>query len=121
MLIDWLIEGGIQLKLLNRTVFQAVVLHDRYMDRDGSPIDFSNGMAEIDNFMINALACLFISAKNNEIDTQMAHSNKFMDLLPAKTQQRALPKQQQHGRVKKSQKLIEAELRILKELRWDCD
>ena len=46
-----------------------MVLHDRYMDRDGSPIDFSNGMAEIDNFMINALACLFISAKNNEIDT----------------------------------------------------
>lgn len=106
---------------MNRTVFQAVVLHDRYMDRDGSPIDFSNGMAEIDNFMINALACLFISAKNNEIDTQMAHSNKFMDLLPSKTQQRALPKQQQHGRVKKSQKLIEAELRILQELRWDCD
>lgn len=67
-----------------------MVLHDRYMDREANPIDFSQGLDEIDNFMVNALACLFISAKNNEIDTQMAHSGKFMELLPAKTQQRSL-------------------------------
>jgi hypothetical protein len=85
MLIDWLVEGGEQLKLLPRTVLQAVILHDRYMDNSASSIDFANGMAEIDNFMVNALACLFISSKNNEIDTEMPHSNKFMNLLPAKS------------------------------------
>lgn len=86
MLIDWLTEGGEQLKLLQRTVFQAIVLHDRYMDRECNPIDFSNGLDEIDNFMVNALACLFISAKNNEIDTQMPHSGKFLEMLPTKSQ-----------------------------------
>lgn len=102
MLIDWLTEGGEQLKLLHRTVFQAVVLHDRYMDREGSPIDFANGLDEIDNFMVNALACLFISAKNNEIDTQMAHSSKFLELLPLKAQQRSLQKGQIQKQTRKS-------------------
>ena len=56
------------------------------MDCECNPIDFSNGLDEIDNFMVNALACLFISAKNNEIDTQMPHSGKFLELLPIKSQ-----------------------------------
>jgi len=90
MLIEWLIEGGEQLKLQTRTIFQAVVLHDRFMHKSESPLDFQNGMDEIDRFMINALACLFISAKNCEIDTQMAHSSKFMNLLPNKTQKSCL-------------------------------
>lgn len=64
------------------------------MDREGNPIDFLDGMDAIDNFMVNALACLFISAKNNEIDTQMSHSSKFLELLPAKSQQRNLQKGQ---------------------------
>ena len=55
------------------------------MNRSDSPLDFQNGMDEIDRFMINALACLLIAAKNMEIDTQMAHSTKFMNLLPNKT------------------------------------
>ena len=67
---------------MTRTIFQAIVLHDRYQARNDKPLDFQNGMNEIDRFMINALACLFISAKNNEIDTEMAHSVKFMELLP---------------------------------------
>jgi len=122
MLIDWLIEGGEQLKLLPRTVFHAVVLHDRYMDREANPIDFSNGLDEIDNFMVNALACLFISAKNNEIDTQMAHSGKFLELLPIKSQQRNMQKGGQFGsnRPRKSQRLYDAELKILQDLGWDC-
>merc|ERR1712226_851650 len=74
MLIEWLHEGGEQLKLHSRTIFQVVVLHDRFMHKSDRPLDFQNGMDEIDRFMINALACLFISAKNNEIDTQLAHS-----------------------------------------------
>lgn len=69
MLIEWLIEGGEQLKLATRTIFQAIVLHDRYMSKADRPLDFQNGMDEIDRFMINALACLFIAAKNCEIDT----------------------------------------------------
>ena len=93
MLIEWLIEGGEQLKLQTRTIFQAVVLHDRYMSRSDSPLDFQNGMDEIDRFMINALACLFISAKNCEIDTQLAHSTKFMNLLPNKTQKSCLKRE----------------------------
>lgn len=60
-------------------------MHDRYMHRADRALDFQNGMDEIDKFMINALACLFIAAKNCEIDTQMAHSTKFMNLLPSKT------------------------------------
>ena len=55
------------------------------MQKSEKPLDFQNGMDEIDKFMINALACLFISAKNHEIDTQLAHSSKFMNLLPSKT------------------------------------
>ena len=86
MLIEWLIEGGEQLKLQTRTIFQAVVLHDRFMHKQEKPLVLANGMNEIDRFMINALACLFIAAKNCEIDTQMAHSTKFMKLLPSKTQ-----------------------------------
>ena len=78
MLIEWLIEGGEQLKLATRTIFHAIVLHDRYMCGSDRPLDFQNGMDEIDRFMINALACLLISAKNCEIDTQLAHSTKFM-------------------------------------------
>ena len=35
MLIEWLIEGGEQLSLMTRTVFQAVVLHDRYIHTIG--------------------------------------------------------------------------------------
>lgn len=93
-------------------------MHDRYMDREGSPIDFLNGLDAIDNFMVNALACLFISAKNNEIDTQMPHSSKFLELLPAKSQQRNLQKGPKPMR--KSQRLYDAELKILQELRWDC-
>ena len=69
MLIEWLIEGGEQLKLQTRTIFQAVVLHDRFMHKSDRPLDFQNGMDEIDRFMINALSCLLIAAKNCEIDT----------------------------------------------------
>lgn len=90
MLIEWLIEGGEQLKLQTRTIFQAVVLHDRYMHRSVKPLDFQQGMDEIDRFMINALACLLLAAKNLEIDTQLAHSTKFMNLLPHKTQKSCL-------------------------------
>lgn len=54
-------------------------------------------MDEIDRFMINALACLFISAKNCEIDTQMAHSTKFMALLPSKTQKSCLRREMETG------------------------
>ena len=57
------------------------------MSKSDRPLDFQNGMNEIDRFMINALACLFIASKNNEIDTEMAHSVKFLELLPLKTQQ----------------------------------
>ena len=60
-------------------------MHDKYMSKSERPLDFQNGINEIDRFMINALACLFIAAKNNEIDTEMAHSVKFLELLPKKT------------------------------------
>lgn len=40
MLIEWLIEGGEQLKLATRTIFQAIVLHDRYMSLSDHPLDF---------------------------------------------------------------------------------
>ena len=119
MLIEWLIEGGEQLKLLTRTIFQAIVLHDRYMYKSSQPLDFQNGMEEIDRFMINALACLFISAKNCEIDTQMAHSTKFMNLLPHKTQKSCLRREIETGC--KSQRLLDAELEILQSLGWDCE
>ena len=75
-------------------------------------------MDEIDRFMINALACLFISAKNHEIDTKLAHSTKFMNLLPSKTQRSCYKREHQTG--VKSQRLLDAELEILMELDWDC-
>lgn len=62
-----------------------MVLHDRFMHKQEKPLVLANGMNEIDRFMTNALACLFISAKNCEIDTKMAHSTKFMKVLPQKT------------------------------------
>lgn len=40
MLIEWLIEGGEQLKLYTRTIFQAIVLHDRFMHKSVHPLDF---------------------------------------------------------------------------------
>lgn len=76
-------------------------------------------MDEIDRFMINALACLFISAKNCEIDTQMAHSSKFMNLLPNKTQKSCYRREMETG--VKSQRLLDAELEILIALKWDCE
>ena len=76
-------------------------------------------MNEIDRFMINALACLFISAKNAEIDTKMAHSTKFMKLLPEKTLKSCRQREIQTGT--RSQRLLDAELEILKVLDWDCE
>jgi len=76
-------------------------------------------MDEIDRFMINALACLFISAKNIEIDTQLAHSTKFMSLLPNKTQKSCLRREIETKN--KSQRLLDAELEILISLNWDCE
>lgn len=40
MLIEWLIEGGEQLRLSTRTIFHAIVLHDRFMARLEQPLDF---------------------------------------------------------------------------------
>ena len=85
MLVEWLIESGEQLSLMTRTIFLSVVLHDRFMHKQDKPLQMGNGMNEIDRFMTNALACLFIAAKNTEIDTKMAHSTKFMKVLPSKT------------------------------------
>ena len=76
-------------------------------------------MDEIDRFMINALACLLIAAKNCEIDTKLAHSTKFMNLLPHKTQKSCLRREVETGN--KSQRLLDAELQILKALNWDCE
>ena len=69
--------------------------------------------------MINALACLFISAKNAEIDTKMAHSTKFLRLLPEKTLKSCRAREIQTGN--KSQRLLDAELEILLALNWDCE
>ena len=104
---------------MTRTIFQAIILHDRYMSKSERPLDFQNGMNEIDRFMINALACLFISAKNNEIDTEMAHSVKFQELLPHKTQQSCKERERATG--VRSQRLYDAELEILLALGWDCE
>lgn len=119
MLVEWLIEGGEQLKLMTRTIFQAVVLHDRFMHKTEKPLILANGMNEIDRFMINALACLFLAAKNLEIDTKMAHSTKFMNLLPDKTK-KSFYRREIETKVK-SQRLLDAELEILEALNWDCE
>lgn len=119
MLIQWLIEGGEQLKLQTRTVLQAVVLHDRLMQKRDKQMNFQSESTEIDNFMINALACLLIAAKNIEIDTQLAHSTKFMNLLPSKSLKVCLRRELETR--KKSQKLLDAELEILQTLGWDCE
>ena len=89
------------------------------MAKSDRPLDFQNGMDEIDRFMINALACLFISSKNCEIDTEMAHSTKYLELLPAKTQS-SCHKRAIETNVK-SQRLLDAELEILIALGWDCE
>ena len=89
------------------------------MDKYDQPLDFKNGMEEIDRFMINALACLLISAKNHEIDTQMAHSTKFLNLLPNKTLMSCRRREIESGN--RSQRLIDAELEILQSLNWDCE
>ena len=75
-----------------------MVLHDRLVHRRSDQLlKLSNGTGEIDKFMINALACLFISAKNCEIDTQMAHSTKFLKLLPTKTLKSCLRREVESG------------------------
>jgi hypothetical protein len=68
----------------------------------------SLGHSGIDFYMINALACLFIAAKNIEIDTQLPHSSKYLELLPPRLR-----------RVDRNA-FYEAELSILQELGWDC-
>jgi len=71
------------LNLKDRTLHWALLLHDRYMEKINQSFDFSvRDYSQIDKVLINSLGCLFIAAKNYEIDPKVPSSTKFTAHLP---------------------------------------
>jgi hypothetical protein len=53
------------------------------MEKSAANFDFSvRDYSEIDRVLINSLACLFLAAKNYEIDPKVPSSSKFVSHLP---------------------------------------
>jgi hypothetical protein len=83
LIINWLEEVANELGLKERTLHWAILLHDRYMEKSANCFDFSvRDYSEIDRVLINSLACLFLAAKNYEIDPKVPSSTKFVHHLP---------------------------------------
>ena len=83
--MNWLEEVANDLNLKDRTLHWALLLHDRFMEKinqtsfDGGPV---KDYTQIDKVLINSLGCLFIAAKNYEIDPKVPSSSKFVSHLP---------------------------------------
>ena len=71
------------LGIKERSLFWALLLHDKYMEKCNQNVDVNvKDYSEIDRVLINALACLFIASKNYEIDPKVPSSKKFVAHLP---------------------------------------
>lgn len=74
LIIDWLFEVCDNLKLAHRTLYHAINILDRFLSisiRQGRDMDQTL-------VMMQALSCLFISAKNYELDPHVPSSKKFL-------------------------------------------
>jgi hypothetical protein len=74
LIIDWLFEVTENLKLSLRSLYHGINVLDRYVTttvRTGKDMDQTL-------IMLQALSCLFISAKNYELDPLVPSSKKFL-------------------------------------------
>jgi hypothetical protein len=79
LIIDWLYEVTENLKLQQRTLYHAISILDQFLS-------FQQRIHSKDMdqtlVMLQALSCLFISAKNYEMDPTVPSSRKFLSQLP---------------------------------------
>lgn len=75
LIIDWLCEVSETLKLSQRTVYHAVNIMDRFLSHQQRKTGVELEQSLI---MLQGLACLFISAKNYEMDPTVPSSRKFL-------------------------------------------
>ena len=85
LIINWLEEVSKGLCLKGRTFYWSVMLFDRYMEKVYSLGDrfMATHSSSIDSVFINSLACLFVAAKNYEIDPKVPSSVDFVSHLPS--------------------------------------
>jgi len=75
LIIDWLFEVTDTLKLQQRTFYHSINLLDRFLSLQ---LKLKQKDMEQSLVMLQGLACLFISAKNYEMDPTVPSSKKFL-------------------------------------------
>lgn len=77
--MDWLCEVCETLRLSQKSFYHSISILDKFLSlqlkREGKDMEQSL-------IMLQALACLFISAKNYEMDPTVPSSKKFLRQLP---------------------------------------
>ena len=79
LIIDWLYEVTENLKLQQRTLYHAISILDQFLSLQQRIHSKDMDQTLV---MLQALSCLFISAKNYEMDPTVPSSRKFLTQLP---------------------------------------
>ena len=93
LIIDWLCEVSETLHLSPRSMYNAVSILDKFLSNQLK----QRGVEMEQNLvMLQGLSCLFIAAKNYEMDPTVPSSRKFLRQLPGyKPSQREQQRDQQ--------------------------
>lgn len=79
LIIDWLCEVSETLHLSPRSMYNAVSILDKFLSNQLK----QRGVEMEQNLvMLQGLSCLFIAAKNYEMDPTVPSSRKFLRQLP---------------------------------------
>ena len=76
MIVDWLCEVTENLRLAQRTLYHSINILDYFLSQQQRK--FNGKDMEQNQIMLQGLACLFISAKNYEMDPTVPSSKKFL-------------------------------------------
>ena len=93
LIIDWLCEVSETLHLSPRSMYNAVSILDKFLSNQ---LKLRKVEMEQNLVMLQGLSCLFIAAKNYEMDPTVPSSRKFLRQLPGyKPSQREQHRDQQ--------------------------
>lgn len=79
LIIDWLCEVSETLHLSQRSLYHSISILDRFLSNQMKQLAKDMDQSLI---MLQGLACLFIAAKNYEMDPTVPSSKKFLRQLP---------------------------------------
>ena len=79
LIVDWLCEVTENLHLSQRALYHAISIMDAFLTQQ--LVQKGKDM-EQNTIMLQGLSCLFISAKNYEMDPTVPSSRKFLRQLP---------------------------------------